>query len=194
MVRKAELDKMDLPEIPEEAITSELSEEGPAETTEIKPGWFASRGRRFKLGLFGVIGCLLVSGIGLAIWGAVGLYQDRKAALTREKAAASQALATAEASRLVFKDFLIPLPEGNGSRVLMINFIAEMGKKRKQINLNGNAGVRRQVMKAIQLRGNDLLDSIQNREVLKKDLINLMNQILGEGTVKDIYLTDFALI
>lgn len=49
-------------------------------------------------------------------------------------------------------------------------------------------------MNAIQLRGNELLSSVKNRDLLKKDLVGLMNQILGEGAVKNIYLTDFTFI
>jgi len=194
MVPKAELDKMDLPATPEEVIPPELSEEGSAETAAITTGWLASRSRRFKLGLFGVIGCMLVFGLGLGIWSAVGMYQDRKTALARQKNEAAQALAAVQASRIEFKDFLIPLQDGNGYRILAINFVAEMAKNRKQKNLNGNAGVRRQVIKAIQLRSNELLASGQARELLKKDLISLMNQILGEGAVKHIYLSDFTFI
>jgi flagellar basal body-associated protein FliL len=69
-----------------------------------------------------------------------------------------------------------------------------MDRNRKQSNLNVNAGVRRQVMNAIQMRGNELLASVQNREQLKKDLVSLLNQVLGEGAVKNVYLMDLTFI
>jgi len=50
------------------------------------------------------------------------------------------------------------------------------------------------MINAIQLRRNELLSSVQGRELLKKDLVVLMNQILGEGAVTDVYLTDFTFI
>jgi flagellar basal body-associated protein FliL len=181
---------MDLPLETEEAPSPESTEETPA--VEEKKAWISSHGRSFKLALFGVVGCLLISGIALGIWSTVGFFQAKKTALAREKAAA-QALVTA-APRLVFRDFLIPLPEGNGYRILQINFVAELGKNRKQADLNANAGIRRQVMNAIQLRGNELLVSAKNRDLLKKDLVGLMNQILGEGAVTNVYLTDFTFI
>jgi flagellar protein FliL len=190
MVRKAELDRMDLPLDQEEVTIPESMEESPV--VEEKKGWFSFRGRNFKLVLLGVVGCLLISGIALGIWSAVGFSQAKHAALSREKAAA-QAL-TAAMPHLVFQDFLIPLPDGNGYRILMINFVAELGKNKKQADLNANAGIRRQVMNAIQLRGNELLSAAKNRDLLKKDLIGLMNQILGEGAVTNVYLTDFILI
>jgi flagellar FliL protein len=83
---------------------------------------------------------------------------------------------------------------GDGYRILLVNFVAELGKNKKQNDLNDNAGVRRQVINAIQLRRNELLSSVQGRELLKKDLVVLMNQILGEGAVTDVYLTDFTFI
>jgi flagellar basal body-associated protein FliL len=181
---------MDLPLDPEEAPIPESTEDAPL--VEEKTGWLSSRGRSFKLGLFGVVGCLLLSGLALGIWSTVGYFQAKKTTLAREKAAA-QALATT-APRLVFQDFLIPLPEGNGYRILQVNFVAELGKNRKQGDLNANAGIRRQVMNAIQLRGNDLLSSVKNRDLLKKDLVGLLNQILGEGAVTNVYLTNFTFI
>lgn len=192
MVRKAELDKMDLPLDVEEAPIPEAPEEAPVVEGE-KKNWFSSRGRRFKLGLFGVIGCLLISGVVFGIWSAVGVYKEKQAALARQKAAAAQALASAS-PRLVFQDFLIPLPEGSGYRILMINFVAELSKNKKQADLNTNAGIRRQVMNAIQLRGNELLSAAINRDLLKKDLTVLMNQILGEGAVTNVYLIDYTFI
>jgi flagellar basal body-associated protein FliL len=191
MVSKAELDRMDLPSELEEGPIPEATEETPV--TQEKTNWFSSRGRRFKLGLFGVVGCLLISAIGFGIWSAVGFFQAKQTALAREKIAAKQALATV-APRLVFQDFLIPLPEGSGYRILMINFVAELGKNRKQADLNSNAGIRRQVVNAIQLRGPELLSVGGNRDLLKKDLLGLMNEILGEGAVKNVYLTDFTFI
>lgn len=192
MVRKAELDKMDLALESEEVPIPEAVEEAPVVEVE-KKSWFSSRGRRFKLGLFGVIGCLLISGIAFGIWGVVGIYKEKQTTLAREKAAAAQALASA-APRLVFQDFLIPLPEGSGYRILMVNFVAELSKNRKQADLNGNAGIRRQVINAIQLRGNELLSSGNSRDILKKDLTVLMNQILGEGVVTNVYLVDYTFI
>ena len=190
MVRKAELDKMDLPLDKEEAPIPESLDESPV--AEEKKRWFSFRGRYFKLGLFGVVGCLLIAGIVLAIWNAVGFFQTKHSSLAREKAAA-QAL-TAAPPRLVFQDFLIPLPDGDGYRILMINFVVELGKNKKQADLNANAGIRRQVINAIQLRGNELLSSVKNRDLLKKDLVGLLNQILGEGAVTNVYLTDFTFI
>jgi len=190
MVRRAELDKMDLP-FDEEVPAPESTEETTVEAG--KKGWLSSRGRKFKLGLFGVVGCLLISGIVWGIWSAVGVYQEKKAVMAREKAAAGKKLAAA-APRLVFQDFLVPLPVGDGYRILLINFVAELGKNKNQSDLNGNAGIRRQVMNAIQLRGNELVSSVQSRELLKKDLVGLMNQILGEGAVTNVYLTDFTFI
>ena len=192
MVNKAELDKMDLPFEPEEGPLSESPEETPV--VEEKISWLASRGRRFKLGLFIMAGCLLISGVIFGIWSAVGFYQAKQAALAREKAAAAVQAQAAAASRLVFQDFLIPLPEGSGYRILMINFVAELGKNRKQADLNGNAGIRRQVMNAIQLRGAELLSAVKSRDLLKKDLLGLLNQIMGEGAVTNVYLMDFTFI
>ena len=192
MVRKAELDKMDLPLETEEALIPEAPEEAPVAEVE-KKSWLSARGRHFKLGLFGVIGCLLISGVAFGIWSAVGICKEKKATLAREKAAVAQALASAS-PRLVFKDFLIPLPEGSGYRILMINFVAELSKNKKQADLNTNAGIRRQVMNAIQLRGNELLSAGNNRDLLKQDLTVLMNQILGEGAVTKVYLVDYTLI
>jgi flagellar basal body-associated protein FliL len=194
MVGKAELDKMDLPAAPEEVPPPETPEESSEAVVEIPPGWLASRGRQYKWGLFGLIGFLVVAGFGYGIWSTVAYFQERKAALAREKNAAAQVLAAVEASRMVFRDFLIPLPEGDRYRILAINFVAEMDRNRKQSNLNVNAGVRRQVMNAIQMRGNELLASVQNREQLKKDLVSLLNQVLGEGAVKNVYLMDLTFI
>ena len=184
---------MDLPELQEEVPPPEATE---PETEAAAPGespagWLASRGRRFKLVLFGTAGCLLLAGIALGIWGAVGLYQEKKAAQAREKAA--QALAEA-VPRIVFRDFSVPLQDGNGYRVLLISFVAEMGNKKKQADLNSNAGVRRQVLNAIRMRGADLVTSAEERELLKQDLVVLINQILGEGAVTNVYLTEFTLI
>jgi len=190
MVRKAELDKMDLP-FDEEGPIPESTEETVVEVE--KKTWLSSRGKNFKLCLLALVGCLLISGIALGIRSVVGVYQERKAVIAREKAATEEKLA-ATAPRLVFQDFLVPLPEGDGYRILMINFVAELGKNKRQRDLNGNAGIRRQVMNAIQLRGNELLHSLQGRELLKKDLLGLMNQILGEGAVTNIYLTEFTFI
>lgn len=191
MVNKAELDKMDLPLEPEEGPLSESPEETPV--VEEKLSWLASRSRRFKLGLFVMAGCLLISGIIFGIWSAVGFYQAQQTVLAKEKAAAVQAQSVA-APNLVFQDFLIPLPEGSGYRILMINFVAELGKSRKKADLNGNAGIRRQVMNAIQLRGTELLAAAKSRDLLKKDLLGLLNQILGEGVVTNVYLMDFTFI
>lgn len=191
MVNKAELDKMDLPLEAEEGPLSESPEETPV--VEEKISWLASRGRRFKLGLFIMAGCLLISGIIFGIWSAVGFYQAQQTVLAKEKAAAVQAQSVA-APNLVFQDFLIPLPEGSGYRILMINFVAELGKNRKQADLNSNAGIRRQVMNAIQLRGTELLSAAKSRDLLKKDLLGLLNQILGEGAVTNVYLMDFTFI
>jgi len=190
MVRKAELDKMDLP-FDEEVPLPESTEETTVGAE--RKGWLSSRGKKFKRGLFGVVGCLLISGIVWGIWSAAGVYTEKKAVMAREKAAAEKKLAAA-APRLVFQDLLVPLPQGGEYRILLINFVAELGKNKNQGDLNGNAGIRRQVMNAIQLRGNELLSSGQGRESLKKDLVGLMNQILGEGTVTNVYLTDFTFI
>ncbi len=191
MVRKAELDKMDLP-FDEEVPLPEATEETTVDAQ--KKGWLSSRGRKFKLGLFGVMGCLLISGIVWGIWSAVGVYKERKAVIAREEKAAAVEKPAAAAPRLAFQDLLVPLPQGDGYRILLINFVVELGKNKNQSDLNGNAGIRRQVMNAIQMRGNELLSSGQGRELLKKDLVGLMNQILGEGTVTNVYLTDFTFI
>lgn len=190
MAGKAELDKMDIP-FGEEVPPPETAEETPVE--EARKGRLSSWGRKVKMGLFGVAGCLLISGIAMGIWSAVCVYQEKEAAVAREKAAAEKKTIAA-APRLVFQDFLVPLPVGDGYRILLVNFVAELGKNKKQNDLNGNAGVRRQVINAIQLRRNELLSSVQGRELLKKDLVVLMNQILGEGAVTGVYLTDFTFI
>jgi len=183
---------MDLPLETEEVLIPEAPEEAPVPEVE-KKSWLSSRGRRFKLGLFGIIGFLLIGGMSFGIWSAIGIYKEKKATLAREKAATAQALASA-APRLIFQDFLIPLPEGSGYRILMINFVAELSKNKKQADLNTNAGIRRQVMNAIQLRGNELLAAGNNRDLLKKDLTVLLNQILGEGAVTNVYLVDYTFI
>jgi len=192
MVRKAELDKMDFPLEKEEVLIPEAPEDLPAAEVE-KKNWLFARSRRFKLGLFGAIGCLLVSGTAFGIWSGVGIYKEKRATMAREKAAVAQAPASA-APRLVFKDFSIPLPEASGYRILMINFVAELSKNKRQTDLNTNAGIRRQVMNAIQLRGNELLPGGNSRDLLKKDLTVLMNQILGEGAVTNVYLVDYTYI
>ncbi|MDX9746212.1 MAG: flagellar basal body-associated FliL family protein [Syntrophales bacterium] len=187
---KAELDKMDLPPDGEEAPPPDAAEEAPVAGGGA--GGTAPRAGRFKFALFALVGVLLLSGIGLGIWEVVGLYMGNKTAV-REKAAPAQTLA-ASSPKLVFRDFLIPLPEGSGDRILMISFVAELNRNRKQADLNDNPGIRRQIIRAIQLRGDELLSSGAARELLKEDLAALMNQILGEGAVKNVYLADYAFI
>jgi flagellar basal body-associated protein FliL len=221
MVRKAQLDEIDFDLPPEEDEQrpdktgeeekqeaadpgSEELEEGYSE--EEAGGRFSFLGEKARLIIFCALGCLLIAGVVWGTWYFVkkGKQTPSLAANTadvqpqeREEVMPSALSEALPSRQMVFQDFMIPIADGPRYRILKINFVVEVVVWENAVQKNDmsyDPGVRRQIVNAIQSQGRDLLTAKNSRELVKNDLLSLMTQILGENTVKNVYITDFTFI
>jgi len=168
-------------------------------------GRFSSLGEKVKLVIFCVLGCLLIIGI---VWGswyfvkkskqAPPLVADMQTQEQEQEQEETPPVGEALLTRhITFQDFMIPLSDGAGYRILKIDFTVEIVagiNEAHKSDMGYDPGVRRQIVNAIQMHGRDLLTAKNSRELVKNDLLSLMMQILGENVVKNVYITSFTFI
>jgi len=218
MVRKAQLDEIDLDFSPEddEQLLGEADEEEEKqklpddedgegnEDEDEGESRFSFLGEKTGLAIFCILGCLLIIGV---VWGTWYFVKKDKqpplAADITDTQMQEQKETISPASpkilpthHMIFKGFVIPLPEGAKFRFLEVSFDVEVvvieGKGVRDVS--NDPGVRRQIINAIQSRGLDFLRAGNSRALVKNDLLSLMTQIFGENMVQNVYIIEFTFI
>ncbi|MDR2861907.1 MAG: flagellar basal body-associated FliL family protein [Syntrophobacterales bacterium] len=216
MVRKAQLDEIDLELPPED--DEQLPDEGDKKSKREAPdddddendeedegeSPFSFLGEKTGLTIFCILGCLLIISVAWGTW-----YFVKKGKQTPPSVAQTADIQMQEQEEtdivpvseglairhMAFQDFTIPLQEGNKYRLLEISFTVEIVEnQRVRDDMINDPGVRRQIVNAVQSRGRDLFTAKNSRTMVKNDLLTLMTQILGENVVKNVYITDFKFI
>ena len=220
MVRKAQLDEIEIDLSPEEdkRLLDDAAEEEKQnaggdgsekeeENEDEGESRFSFLGEKTGLAIFCILGCLLIIGVVWGTWYFVkkdkqppppatnNITDVQTQEQTKTIPSGTEVLPT---SNMVFQGFAVPLPEGARFRLLEFSFTVEVviieGKGVQKGDITSDPGVRRQIIHAIQSRGRDLLPAKSSRSLVKDDLLSLMTQIFGENVVKNVYITEFTFI
>jgi len=96
---------------------------------------------------------------------------------------------------LHFTDFIIDLKDAAGnSHVLICDVALEITDTGKDDRIQKITLIRGAIIKATQARSVVALRSVEERKKLKKDFAAALERILGDGSVKDVYFTNYLII
>jgi flagellar basal body-associated protein FliL len=100
----------------------------------------------------------------------------------------------AKGGRIDVDDFSIDLKDRQGRyRFLVCDLILELGR---DFRLTGDrrVDIRKTVYATAKKNGNDLLKSSEAQKIFKQEVKGQLNQLLGEDTVQEVYITKFTLL
>jgi len=93
------------------------------------------------------------------------------------------------------KDFIIDLKDSRDNNyILMCDVAFDIGDKTKRTEVEGNAGVRDIIYRTAQKRSVIALRSVEERKKMKRELAVELEKMLGEGSVKTVYFTNYFLM
>ncbi len=195
MVKKATLDLLD-EKISEDArAETDAPEGGEDKGGEEAPArvWF-TRGRILAAASCGLI--LLVVGV-LSLWmHARGKPAKPASAASNEVAAVSPASAAQPEGTALLKGFVIPLTDGNGNCRTLICDIA-LGVKGLEADarrFEGRPDVRNVIYDTARKRGTSLSDSRDDRNALRREINDKLNELLGGNRIASVYFTEFLIL
>jgi flagellar basal body-associated protein FliL len=95
----------------------------------------------------------------------------------------------------LFKDFIIDLKDKTGkSKLLMCDVAFDMGAGISLAEMNNDRSVRNLIYKIAKGKNAVALRSIEERKRLKKELSLELDKIFGDGSVKNVYFTNFVIM
>ncbi|MEE9912666.1 MAG: flagellar basal body-associated FliL family protein [Deltaproteobacteria bacterium] len=96
---------------------------------------------------------------------------------------------------LYLKDFMIDLKDASGSsHVLMCDIAFDIAGEQKQDPLQNTTALRNIILKTAQTRSVVALRSVEERKKLKKELAAALDKVLGDGSVKTVYFTNYFIM
>ncbi len=94
-----------------------------------------------------------------------------------------------------FKDFLIDLKDKAGkSKILACDFVLVVNTAENLAGLENREDIRNIIYQTVTGRSAVALRSIEERNNLKKELLQELNKTLGAGFVKNIYFTNYVIM
>jgi flagellar basal body-associated protein FliL len=114
----------------------------------------------------------------------------------KKKNTGSQSLALPEKKTILYlKDFIIDLKDANGNNhVLMCDVAFDIGGEQKHDQLENIEVLRNIIYRTTQARSVVALRSVEERKKLKKELASALGKILGEGSVKNVFFTNYFIM
>jgi flagellar basal body-associated protein FliL len=93
------------------------------------------------------------------------------------------------------KDFMIDLKDAGGNNHLLIfDVVFDVGGELRQNTTENSSSLRNAIYKTAQNKSVVALRSVEERKKLKKDLASALEKILGEGSVKNLFFTNFLIM
>jgi len=117
-------------------------------------------------------------------------------AARKQQIAGAQSLAVPEKMKIIYlKDFMIDLKDATGNNhVLICDVVFDLGIEQKSDQLEKITVMRNIIYKTAQSRGVVDLLSVEERKKLKKECAFEMEKILGEGSVRNVYLMNYFIM
>lgn len=146
------------------------------------------RDRRVRLGLAAAALSILIGG-SIWLWG--GLNQTAVVSIPGPGSMESWMV---KGERINFDEFSIDLKDRQGRyRFLICDLILELGK---DFRLTGDrrVDIRKAIYATAKKNGDDLLKSSEAQKIFKREVKGQLNQLLGEDTVQEVYITKFTLL
>jgi flagellar basal body-associated protein FliL len=108
----------------------------------------------------------------------------------------NRVIAEPEKANMVYcKDFIIDLKDKNGrSKVLLFDLAFDLNEEKIFSGLENRKDVRSIIYLAAKGRSAVALRSVEERKKLKTELSQELNKILGEGSVKNVYFTNYVIM
>jgi flagellar basal body-associated protein FliL len=205
MVQKAKLDVLDnLPEI--EIIAADAQTEVQEEPLPIsKEGWAFNK--LLLLGAPVFIVALVIIG---ALWfflfrtisPMVTAKPDAPVAKIEEKVTPGAdnlnipvAVEPVKMNTAYFKDFLIDMKDKTGkSKILLCDVAFNLSEEKNIAELENRQDIRNVIYQTVKGKNVVALKSIEERKLLKKELSQELNKIIGDGIVKNVYFTNYIIM
>jgi len=94
-----------------------------------------------------------------------------------------------------YKDFIIDLKDKTGkSRILMCDVVFDVSEAAGNAELENREDIRNLIYQTLTGRNAVVLRSLEERNKLKKELMQQAGNVLGEGIVKNIYFTSYIIM
>lgn len=205
MVRKAKLDVLE--NLPEIEITDVITQ------TEVQVEPLSVSGEKWavnKLLLISVpvlIPVLVITGV---LWfyltrtdttgaklnsGTPAAIIENKEPVSAEKISIQAASEPVKMNIAYFKDFIIDLKDKTGkSKILMCDVVFDVSEGKNTAELENRKDIRSLICQTATGKNAVVLRSIEERKRLKKELLQELNKMLGEGIVKNVYFTNYLIM
>ncbi len=117
-------------------------------------------------------------------------------AARKQQIAGAQSLAVPEKMKIIYlKDFMIDLKDATGNNhVLMCDVVFDLGIEQRSDQLENITVMRNIIYKTAQSRSVVALRSVEERKKLKKEWAFEVEKILGQGSVKNVYLMNYFIM
>lgn len=123
------------------------------------------------------------------------IAMSEKKSRATETASATAAIEPAKVNSVCFKDFIIDLKDKTGkSKILMCDFVFDIGEEENIAGLENREDIRSLIYQTTKGRSAIALRSIEERKKLKKELLQELNKMLGDGFIKNIYVTNYVIM
>jgi len=105
------------------------------------------------------------------------------------------AIVSVKVNNVHFKDFIIDLKDKAGkSRILMCDVVFDVSEAGNIAELENREDIRNLIYKTVTGKNAVVLRSLEERNRLKKELLQEASNILGEGIVKNVYFTNYLIM
>ncbi|MEN6620525.1 MAG: flagellar basal body-associated FliL family protein [Smithella sp.] len=208
MIEKAKLDVLeDLPDIDlaDIVIPIENDQESPLHVTSGK--WALN-----KLLVISIPAVIFILIIGSFLWSyfartssiaakrsktdtSASLASIDKKSQNIDAASSQTSIQPANDNNVNLKDFIIDLRDKTGkSKILVCDFVLEVNSTENISGLENREDIRNIIYQTATGRSAVALRSVDERNKLKKELLRELNQLLGDGFIKNVYLTNYVIM
>ncbi len=205
MVEKAKLDVLEnLPDIELTDLNSPMMEQEESSLPVAQEKWAFN-----KILLIGMPAIIVV----LVITGLLWFYLSRtdttvtklksvppavvieKKPANDERISAPVAVEPVKMNNAYFKDFIIDLKDKAGkSKILLCDVVFDVSEAGIIAELENRNDIRNLIYQTATGRNAVVLKSIEERKRLKKELVQELNKMLGDGIVKNVYFTNYVIM
>jgi flagellar basal body-associated protein FliL len=120
---------------------------------------------------------------------------DNKRFESSAAAATGGATEQTKVNNIHYKDFIIDLKDKTGkSRILMCDVVFDVSEAAGNAELENREDIRNLIYQTLTGRNAVVLRSLEERNKLKKELMQQAGNVLGEGIVKNIYFTSYIIM
>jgi len=187
MKQKAHIDIIDV------AVPDSDLEEGIAKAPEPDPALETSSPRKIKPRWIWISGALMFVVVAIAsLWYLAGGHLTGEAKKEHHPAASVAALIS---DHLQLDGFFIAVHDEQGKpRILQCGIILDIDRKRHREILEKEVEIRKAIYQTVQKRPSSELLRPDEKRILKKDISDELNKLLGAGAVKAVYLDRYILL